>query len=66
MDYRTWTIGAPGKVLPSSPLTSHKGLAYHQDILNKVKKKANITEELTNMQEIQRRLKHTWNSINNL
>ena len=47
-------------------LRQAKGLAFHQGIMNKVKQKANITEDLADMQDIQRRLKNTWNSINNL
>lgn len=43
-----------------------KGLAYHQNILRKVKQKANIDVELDDVAEIQRRLTATWKSIKSI
>ena len=43
-----------------------KGLAYHQSVLAKVKDKAKVTADITEVEDIRKRLKDTWTNINKL
>ena len=47
-------------------LCQAKGIAYHQNIILNVKKKAKIDDNVTDIHEIWRRLQSTWTKIDTI